>query len=254
MNIDYSIIIPSYNQPDFIGKTLNNLKLLKQKAANKNIVIEFLLFDSESDKLTQSVINEYRSFIDYVEIKKDKGQYDAINKGILKLRGRYWTWLNTDDYIDINGFFNLHEELQKDPSIDYIYGDIEIIDEKDQLIRKSECWPLTINMLVNKQPSVFQPGSFFKTARTKETGLLRENNCCFDYEYILRLLKRNARFKNINHTVAQFRLHSSSKSGSIVPQFINEQLIISKQYGRKSISFLTFFLNLRKLKHYLFSK
>ena|ERR1700741_1502275 len=249
MRTDYSIIVPSYNQPAYIGKTLNNLRQLKKEAAEKTISIEILLFDSESGPETQAIIEEYRPVLDLVEIKKDRGQYDAINKGIQKVSGKYWTWLNTDDYIDHKGFFKIDEELKKDGSIDYIYGDIDIIDEHDQLIRTSVSWPLTTELLVNKEPSIFQPGSFFKTEKTKEAGLLRENNCCFDYEYILRLLKYGAKFKNVNVTVAQFRLYANSKSGSIVPQFINEQLIISKQYGRRSTSFLSFFLNLRKMKH-----
>jgi glycosyltransferase involved in cell wall biosynthesis len=253
MPIDYSIIVPSYNQPDYIGKTLGNLAELKKRAADKDISIEILLFDSESNQATRQIIDHYRTILDHLEIKKDKGQYDAINKGIRMVKGKFWTWLNTDDYIVPEGFFAIHEELKNDPSIDYIYGDIEVIDENDKLIRKAKSWPLNLDMLVNKEPAIFQPGSFFKTEMTNKIGLLRENNCCFDYEYILRLLKNGAKFKNINLTVSQFRLYANSKSGSIVPQFIQEQLIISRQYGRKSGSFLTFFLNLRKLKHKIFN-
>jgi glycosyltransferase involved in cell wall biosynthesis len=253
MNIDYSIIVPSYNQPAYIGKTLANLKKLKEEASERGISIEILLFDSESGPDTQKIIEEYKGIIDYLEVKKDRGQYDAINKGIQKVQGKYWTWLNTDDYIDLKGFFTLDQELKKDDTIDYIYGDIDIIDENDRLIRRSVCWPLSTDLLVNKEASIFQPGSFFKTGKTKEIGLLRENNCCFDYEYILRLLKHDAKFKNINVPVSQFRLYSNSKSGSIVPQFIQEQLVISRQYGRKTTSYLSFFLNLRKMKHKVFN-
>lgn len=85
----FSIIIPSYNQANYIEQTLANVIELKSKAAAKQIVIEILLFDSNSNDDVQSIIEKYKDSIDYVEIKKDKGQSDAINKGIIKCKGDY---------------------------------------------------------------------------------------------------------------------------------------------------------------------
>src|ERR1700722_13221836 len=98
----FSIIIPSYNQDTFIEQTFKNLLQLKEQARRNNIDLEILLFDNESNEATQKVITAYRSLFDYSEIKKDKGQYDAINKGISRVTGDYWTWLNTDDLIEID--------------------------------------------------------------------------------------------------------------------------------------------------------
>ncbi len=250
----FSIIIPSYNQPAFIGKTLKNVCELKKNALNRGIEMEVILFDACSGKEVQEIIELYRSQLDKVVIEKDNGQYDAINKGIRCISGEYWTWLNTDDYIDVEGFFKIVEILKKDSSIDYIFGDIEIIDEQDKLLQLAKSYDLSLNDLLNKNPSIFQPGSFFKTSITKKIGELRNNNCCFDYEYILRLLTNKAKFYRCAFVVAQFRLYSSSKSGSIVPVFIREQLIISKEYGRRAFSFMSIFLNLRLIKHALFPR
>ena len=79
----FSIIIPSFNQPSFIAETFENVKQLKNLAAADNIDIEILLFDSCSNDAVQNIINEYKLIFDFVEVKKDNGQYDAINKGIL---------------------------------------------------------------------------------------------------------------------------------------------------------------------------
>ena len=82
-----SIIVPSYNQVEFITYTLKNLAEIKKKASVVGIFIEILVFDSESNERVQQIIRDYQQEIDFVEIKKDKGQYDAINKGILKCTG-----------------------------------------------------------------------------------------------------------------------------------------------------------------------
>jgi len=250
----FSIIVPSYNQEKYIGATLNNLHQLKMIAAQLQVEIQILLFDSESNEGVQKEIEKYKDIIDVLEIKKDKGQYDAINKGIEAVTGDYWTWLNTDDLIDLDGFKKIVELVKKDDSIDYIFGGVAYIDQDGNKTKIISAYDLTLDLLVHKSPSIFQPGSFFKTSITKKIGLLAPYKCCFDYEYILRLLKNQAKFYKCDFVVAQFRYYNDSKTGSIIPIFLKEQLIISKLYGRNLFSFNTSFLLLRLLKHKLFPR
>mgnify|MGYP000642461912 FL=1 len=65
-----SIIVPSFNQELFIADTLKNLVEIKQKAIEKGIGFEILIFDSESNKKVQDIITEFKGFIDFIEIKK----------------------------------------------------------------------------------------------------------------------------------------------------------------------------------------
>lgn len=254
MNPSFSIIVPSYNQPNYIEKTCLNLSELKQQAALKNISIELLLFDSCSNTETQTIIEKYKHLFDVLVIEKDKGQYDAINKGILKCTGQFWTWLNTDDLIDINGFFKLAEIVNLNKNIDYIYGGIDYIDENNQYIKSFPSYNLDFSTLYSHTPAIFQPGSFFKKAFTDKIGLLKPYQCCFDYEYVLRCFKNKALVHQCNFSVAKFRYYKTSKTGSITPIFIKEQLLISKEYGRQWYHYLTGFSNLRLLKHFLFPR
>jgi len=249
-----SIIIPSYNQHLYIEETLKNVIELKETAKSRDIQVEVLLFDSESDEPVQQMISKYRSQLDFVEVKKDKGQYDAINKGIQRCTGDYWTWLNTDDTLDIKGFFQLADILLHRPAIDYIYGDIDYIDEKSNITRSFKSYPIDKHTMVTRVPGIFQQGSFFKKAFTDKIGVLKDYNCCFDYEYVLRCLSNNAVVYVCNFKVANFRQHNVSKTGSLTPVFIREQLDISKAYGRKFWHFLTWFSRLRLLKHKLFPR
>lgn len=250
----FSIIVPSYNQDDFIGHTLENLKKLKQVSIDSGIIIEVLIFDSESNSAVQKIIKDYSEMIDFLEIKKDKGQFDAINKGILKCTGDYWTWLNTDDLLDIDGFLKLAAVLKKDSSIDYIYGGVTYIDEKGEKLKTVDTWNLNMDQLVTREPAIFQPGSFFKKSFTDKIGLLKSYQCCFDYEYILRCFKNKAFVYQCTFPVSKFRYYKTSKTGSITPVFIKEQLLISHDYGRKWYHYLTGFSKLRLLKHLLFPR
>ena len=243
-----SVIIPSFNQLDFMEYTFQNLEALKLALSIVDVDLEILLFDNCSVEEVQCCIKKYSKLFDYIEIRKDNGQYDAINKGMLRLTGNYWTWLNTDDLIDINGCLKIINILERNPNIDYIYGNTMIIDEKGNSVKEYIVNKLTINSLTNNSTTIVQPGSFFKTSFSKKIGLLEAYNCCFDYEYILRLLKNNGYAYRINEIVSHFRYYSTSKSGSLKSKFINEQLLISKYYNRNFVSKLTYQLYIGKIK------
>ncbi len=250
----FSIIIPSFNQHVYIEETLKNALRIKEDATNKGISVEILLFDSASNTQVQDVIRKYETHLDVVEVKKDNGQFDAINKGIQQCTGDYWTWLNTDDTLDVDGFFKMVSVLKQNPQIDYIYGGIDYIDQHSQYMRSFNSYKISKNLLMKRTPGIFQQGSFFRKKFTDTIGILKNYNCCFDYEYVLRCLENNAIIFACDFKVANFRQHSISKTGSLTPMFIKEQLVISKLYGRQPWHFLTWFSYLRLLKHKLFPR
>ena len=245
----FSIIIPSYDQDKFITETFENLVQLKGKARQRNIDIEILLFDNVSGNATQRIITSNKALFDYIEIAKDEGQFDAINNGIKKVTGDYWTWLNTDDLIDIDGFLKIAGILANNSEIDYIYGGIQLIDEAGKFMQLAQARKLDINTLVNQIPGIYQPGSFFKKKFTDKIGLLACYECCFDYEFVLRIIKNNGKLFECDFPVAKFRMHAQSKTKSRTLKFVKEQLIISKLYGRRFFSRLTFVSYLRYIKH-----
>jgi glycosyltransferase involved in cell wall biosynthesis len=249
----YSVIVPSYNQERFISETLNNLSELKKRAAEKNIVVEIIVIDNCSNAPTFSIIQTYKENIDKLVVEKDKGQYDAINKGIKLAKGDYWTWLNTDDLIDIEGFFKLHAELLKHPETEYIYGDVSYIDEHSKFHKLASTGELTFNKLLNANASISQPGSFFKTNFTQKIGELAPFHFAFDYEYILRCLKNKAIVRKVEANVAFFRYYTTSKSGSQDFRFLKEQLAINHEYGGAFFSKLSLMLRIRILKRKLFN-
>jgi glycosyltransferase involved in cell wall biosynthesis len=250
----FSIIVPSFNQERYINETLANVTALKSEASKRGIQIEILVFDSESGPDVQVILHKYKDQIDVLEIKKDFGQYDAINKGILRCKGEYWTWLNTDDLIDFDGFFKLADILGQNKAIDYIYGAVNYISESGMRIKSVNAYSLNLKELYSSSPAIFQPGSFFKKSFTEKIGILLPYRCCFDYEYVMRCIKNDASLHFCDFPVSNFRYYNQSKTGSITPVFIKEQLEISAMYGRKYYHFLTGFSYLRLLKHFLFPR
>lgn len=91
-----SIITPTYNQGKFIKDTINSIRESKLNLKNE---LEYIIIDSLSNDETEKVINENIDIIDLYIREKDEGQADAINKGLSLVKGTYFNWLNSDDYL-----------------------------------------------------------------------------------------------------------------------------------------------------------
>ena len=93
--IKFSIIIPCLNQITFLKECLENI--LQQRYRN----FEIIVMDGGSLDGTKDLIKKYSkkySELIFWKSEKDKGQADAINKGIKKSSGNWITWQNCDDY------------------------------------------------------------------------------------------------------------------------------------------------------------
>src|ERR1051326_4086331 len=89
-----SIVIPSYNQGNYIGKTLRSV--VEQDYPN----LQLIVMDGGSTDRTVDIIREYQGAIDLWVSEPDKGQTDAINKGFSACDGEIFNWLNTDDWLE----------------------------------------------------------------------------------------------------------------------------------------------------------
>lgn len=92
-NPKISIVTPSYNQGEFIEKTIQSV--LIQNYSN----FEYVIIDGNSTDRSQKIINKYRSKLKHYESKKDRGQSHAINKGFSKTDGEIMAWINSDDIL-----------------------------------------------------------------------------------------------------------------------------------------------------------
>src|SRR5437868_3496972 len=90
-DIMFSIIVPSYNQGNFIAQTIDSI--LHQSYKN----VEILVMDGGSTDSTIDVLKTYSDRIFWLS-EKDRGQTHAINKGLAHAKGDIITFLNSDDY------------------------------------------------------------------------------------------------------------------------------------------------------------
>jgi glycosyltransferase involved in cell wall biosynthesis len=86
-----SIVTPSFNQGRFLDETIRSV--LDQGYPD----LEYFVLDGGSSDESVGVINRYADRLAGWVSEKDKGQYDAVNKGLARCTGEVMAWLNSDD-------------------------------------------------------------------------------------------------------------------------------------------------------------
>jgi glycosyltransferase involved in cell wall biosynthesis len=112
-----SVITVCFNAENTIEKTIRSV--CSQTYSN----IEYIIIDGASTDKTLEIVNKYSSKISKIVSEKDKGIYDAMNKGISLATGNIVYFLNADDYLcDDNVLSNIAQAFIEDSSRTVVYG------------------------------------------------------------------------------------------------------------------------------------
>jgi glycosyltransferase involved in cell wall biosynthesis len=121
-----SVITPTYNQAQFIERTIQSV--LEQGYPN----LEYVIVDGGSTDGTVDVIRRYEEHLAWWVSEPDKGQTDAINKGIERTSGEVVAYINSDDYF-LPGAFDRAIELLESTDAMYVGGAVLDLDTEGRL-------------------------------------------------------------------------------------------------------------------------
>lgn len=202
-----SIVTPSYNQGQFIERTLQSV------ASQSGAEIEHVVFDGGSTDETVEILKAFKPTVRWIS-KKDKGQTDALNQGIQDTDGEIIGWLNSDDIYYPGAIARVVAYFSEHPEVDVVYGLADYIGIDDRPFDTYPTEPWDFERL-KETCFICQPALFFRRSVVDKFGLFDESlNYCMDYEYWLRLGKSGERFAFLEEKLAASRLYAENKTMS----------------------------------------
>lgn len=204
--VKISIIIPSYNQGQFIEETI--VSVINQHYDN----VEILVIDGGSSDNTIDVLRKYDSVLKYWQSIKDRGQSDAINQGVRLSTGEIVTWLNSDDVLLPGVLEEVNRLSTAYPHVQWFLGNVLWMNKNGEVIRvgkvekESRFWN-TRQFFSNGGPSAFMRRDCF----LKIGALNEEFHYKMDTELWNRYLSKGYRFVRIKKYCWGLRLHENAK-------------------------------------------
>ena len=218
----YSIIIPTYNSEETISSCLESV--LNQDLND----FELIIVDGSSSDQTISKINTLvanRPGVSYKIIsEKDKGIYDAMNKGAKLARGRWLYFMGSDDeLVNSEVLSEVQQHLVKTPAPEFFYGNVLL---RSNGVRYAGRFDKRRLMIVNicHQAVFVSRETFFEVGPFKT-----EYSLWADWDFNLKVFLHGKKVAFASHDIAYYNDagKSSASSDLLFGQRLQE---IKKEY------------------------
>jgi len=215
-----SIVTPSYNQARFLESTLRSV--LAQQGPFE---LEYIVVDGASTDGSPEIIRRCEDRLAWWVSEPDRGQAEAVNKGLRRARGEIVAWLNSDDIYLPEAVAGAVRALEAEPELGMVYGDAVTIDAEGRPLKRLSFGDWGLEELMAFRV-ICQPAVFMRRPVLERAGYLDPG-----YHYMLdhHLWIRMARLAPIRHVPviwAAARHHPGAKNVKAAAAFGEETLRI----------------------------
>lgn len=227
----FSIVTPSFNQCAFLAQTMQSI--LSQQG---DFDLEWIVVDGGSTDGTVELLKSISDPRVRWTSEKDRGQSDAVNKGLSCASGEIVGWLNSDDLYTPGALDRVRRAFGEHAGIAWLAGRCAIIDSSGKRIREGvteyknqELSRYSYRNLL-RENAISQPAVFWRREFGQAVGELDVSlHHTMDYDLWLRMGRRCDPYI-LNRTIALFRLHGQSKSGTETRGRFAEGYGVAKRY------------------------
>lgn len=197
------VIIPSYNDKRIINtiKSIKNFEIL-----NHINIFRLIIIDGGSDIILTTLIKNNISINDILLIEKDNGIFDALNKGLNAATNDFIWWIGSDDLLNINIPHYYFDFILNNTSSNFdCYNFKNCYFNTKEITRSSSIFTYSkFNYLLGMEISHFSTIWKRDFINDLRFNIKYTNASDLDFFYTL-IVNRNARLKNINHTLTFMR-------------------------------------------------
>jgi glycosyltransferase involved in cell wall biosynthesis len=227
-----SVITICYNSEKVIEKTIKSV--FSQTFKN----MEYVLIDGESNDNTIEVIKSYQkcfdeSGVNYTWIsEKDRGIYDAMNKGVAKSNGKWLLFLNSGDYLLNEAILEyIFNNYLRTANFEILTGRVNIVSHDYINMGYTHPNKKGNSQLLLKENCIAHQATFIHRDIFDRYGHFQNFKIMMDYEYWIRLLSHDVKFSFINDIIANFINNGVSSNRDNYLTALDEQLDILNSYG-----------------------
>ena len=230
-----SIVIPTYNQAAYLGETLRSV--LDQGYPD----VEIIVCDGGSPDHTKQVLEEYSDRLAWWCSEKDRGQTDAINKGLGHITGEIWSYLNSDDLLAPGSLARIAEEF-RDPEVQWLGGVSTMFDQNGERGRIEPVPAARRRDYLtpwNRSAKYLFPCSnvnFMRRSVLDQLGTFDDSlHFGMDIEYYVRAIFAEIPLTLVPDVLGHWRWHEESKTmtDGVAYRFLEDEIKIAERYVAK---------------------
>lgn len=246
-----TVVTPNYNQERFIEQTI--LSVLNQDYSN----LEYIIIDGGSTDASVSIIKKYEDKLHYWVSAKDRGMYNAINKGFSMSSGEIMCWINSDDILTENSLNIVAEIFVNNSHIKWVQGLPTVIDENGDIIfQREQVFSLFHFYLFNHENTfsfIQQESTFWSRGLWEEAGgkLNEQYKIAADFDLWMRFFNIEKMYCT-SIPLGAFRVRNGQKSSDKETYLAEAKLSLSTNFKilkTRDQLLITFLLFLAKWKN-----
>ncbi|WP_269541299.1 glycosyltransferase family 2 protein [Cerasicoccus fimbriatus] len=203
---DVSVIIPSYNQGEFLEAAIRSVLCQTHPS------VECIVLDAGSTDQSRDIIDHYSGALAHWRSHPDDGQSAAINEGASVARGRYVSFLNSDDMLAPDAASNAVQSLNHDANLMLVHGHRILIDAHDRIAgwTCSRAFDPEKNVYTINSETAFWRREVFYELGGFNAGL----KFALDLDFFCRIYQKHP-IKLLNRFMGYYRFHPQSKSETL---------------------------------------
>lgn len=225
-----SVVTVVFNDVENIGKTIESV--LSQDISQSEL--EYIIIDGGSTDGTIDVVNHYKDRISVFVSEKDLGIYNAMNKSLPYITGKWCMFINSGDILEKNALKALKNNVDAGWNVGIIYGNTIRSFPKGRMRHR-------MTFEEGKMPPVCHQSAFIRTDVMKKFGYDEHYRVCADLDLFKKIFDHHYKFLYVNQDIANYDMCGFSAQNMIA--FAKEK----REIGFKVSNLEIFKFHLKKI-------
>lgn len=200
-----SVVIPSFNQGNFIEETIRSVLLQNWPKT------ELIIIDGGSRDATVDILRRYNRWISFWVTERDSGQSHAINKGFKRVTGDLVVWQNSDDFFKPGAFASAARASEQFPNMDVFYGNVDVVNAGGTFDHKRTGCEFELKSML-PWLKIYNQSAFFRRRILGKGHRIEERwQHHMDQFFFWDLIHSGWKFKYVPEIESCFRIHPAAK-------------------------------------------